>query len=44
MTKGNIAELTASAFVALLVVLLSVRTIGYKGDSAAAERVSVNPH
>ena len=35
VTKGNIAELAASAFVALLVVLLSVRTIGYKGEQCS---------
>jgi hypothetical protein len=31
VTGGNIAELAATAFVALLIVLLSVRTIGYIG-------------
>ena len=44
VTKGNIAELAATAFVALLIVLLPVRTIGYRGNGAVAERVSVNPH
>ena len=32
VTGGNIAELAATAFVALLIVLLSVRTIGYRGE------------
>src|SRR5947209_6311613 len=32
VTGGNIAELAATAFVAPLVVLLSVRTIGYRGE------------
>ncbi len=32
MTKGNILELAATAFARLLIVLLSVRTIGYKAE------------
>jgi hypothetical protein len=44
VTRGNIAELAATAFVALLIVLLSLRTIGSKGKQSAAERVSVNPN
>lgn len=32
VTRGNIAELAATAFVALLLVLLSIRTIGYRGE------------
>jgi hypothetical protein len=32
VTTGNIAELAATAFVALFIVLLSVRTIGYRGE------------
>ena len=44
VTKGNIAELAASAFVALLVVLLSVRAIGYKGEQCSGgESVSQPP-
>ncbi len=44
MTRGNIAELAASAFVALLAVLLSVRTIGYKGEQCSGgESVSQLP-
>jgi hypothetical protein len=30
--KGNVAELGATAWVALLIALLSDRTIGYKGE------------
>ena len=44
VTRGNITELAATAVVALLIDLLSVRTIRYNENSAAAERVSVNPH
>src|SRR5262249_55755862 len=41
---GNIAELAASVFVALLAVLLSVRTIGYKGEQCSGgESVSQSP-
>jgi hypothetical protein len=45
VTRGNIAELAATAIVALLIVLvlLSLRTIGYKGKQSAAVRESVNP-
>ena len=32
MTRGNIVELAATAIVALLVALLSVQTIGYRGE------------
>jgi hypothetical protein len=32
---GDVAQLTASAFVALLSVLLSIRTIGYKGEQCS---------
>jgi hypothetical protein len=32
VTKGNGAKLAATALVALLIVLLSVRTMGYKGE------------
>jgi len=44
VTGGNIAELAATTFVALLVVLLSVRTIGYKGEQdSGGESVSQSP-
>jgi hypothetical protein len=43
VTKGNITGLAATAFVARLIVLLPVRTIGYRENGAVAERVSVNP-
>jgi hypothetical protein len=35
VTKGNIAELAATASVALLIGLLSVRTIGYEGKQCS---------
>jgi hypothetical protein len=35
VTRGNIAELAATAFVALLIVLLSVRTIGYRSEQCS---------
>jgi len=44
VTGGNIAELAATAFVALLIVLLSVRTIGYRGERCGGgESVSQSP-
>jgi len=44
VTGGNIAELAATAFVALLIVLLSVRTIGYRGEQCGGgESVSQSP-
>jgi hypothetical protein len=43
VTGGNIAELAATAFVALLIVLLSGRRSDTEENSAVAERVSVNP-
>ena len=44
MTRGNIAELTATAFVPLLIVLLCVRTIGYGGEQCSGgEGVSQPP-
>jgi hypothetical protein len=44
VTGGNIAELAATAFVALLIVLLSVRTIGYIGKQCGGgESVSQPP-
>src|SRR5437667_6882404 len=44
VTGGNIAELAATAFVAPLVVLLSVRTIGYRGEQCGGgESVSQSP-
>ena len=44
VTIGNIVELAASGFVALLVVLLPVRTIGYKGEQCSGgESVSHPP-
>src|SRR3981189_3707547 len=44
VTGGNIAELAATAFVALLIVLLSVRTIGYRGEQCGGgERVRQSP-
>jgi hypothetical protein len=44
VTGGNIAELAATAFVALLIVLLSVRTIGYRGElCGGGEGVSQSP-
>ena len=44
VTGGNIAELAATAFVAPLVVLLSVRTIGYRGEQCCGgESVSQSP-
>ena len=44
VTGGNIAELAATAFVALLIVLLSVRTIGYRGEQCCGgESVSQSP-
>jgi hypothetical protein len=35
VTRGNIAELAATAFVALFIALLSVRTIGYRGEQCS---------
>jgi hypothetical protein len=44
VTGGNIAELAATAFVAPLIVLLSVRTIGYRGEQCGGgESVSQPP-
>jgi hypothetical protein len=44
VTGGNIAELAGTAFVALLIVLLSVRTIGYRGEQCGGgESVSQSP-
>jgi hypothetical protein len=44
VTRGNIAELATTAFVALLIVLLSVRTIGYTGEQrSGGESVSQLP-
>jgi hypothetical protein len=44
VTTGNIAELAATAFVALLIVLLSIRTIGYRGEQCCGgESVSQSP-
>jgi len=44
VTKGNISELAATVFVALLIVLLSVRTIGYRGEQGSGgEGVSQLP-
>ena len=44
VTRGNIAELAATAFVPLLIVLLSVRTIGYRGEQCSGgEGVSQSP-
>jgi hypothetical protein len=41
VTRGNITEPAATAFVALLTVLLSVRTIGYSGEQwSGGESVS----
>ena len=44
VTWGNIAEPAATAFVALLIALLSVRTIGYSGEQCSGgEGVSQSP-
>ncbi len=44
VTRGNIAELAAINFVALLIALLSVRTIGYTGEQRSdGEGVSQSP-
>ena len=44
VTGGNIAELAATAFVAPLVVLLSDRTIGFRGEQCGGgESVSQSP-
>ena len=44
VTGGNIAELAARAFVAFLIVLPSVRTIGYRGEQCGGgESVSQSP-
>ena len=44
VTGGNIAGLAATTFVALLIVLLSVRTIGYRGEQCGGgESVSQSP-
>ena len=44
VTRGNIAEIAATAFVALFIVLLSVRTIGYRGEQCSGgEGVSQSP-
>jgi hypothetical protein len=41
VTRGNVAKLAATAFVALLMGLLSVRVIGYKGEQfSGGESVS----
>jgi hypothetical protein len=44
VTKGNGAKLAATALVALLIVLVSVRTMGYKGEQCSGgESVSQSP-
>jgi hypothetical protein len=44
VTKGNIAKLAAMAVVALIIVLLSVRTMGYRGEQCnGGEGVSQSP-
>jgi hypothetical protein len=44
VTRGNIREPAATAFVALLIVLLSVRTIGHSGEQCSGgEGVSQSP-
>jgi hypothetical protein len=44
VTGGNIAELAATTFVTLLIVLLLVRTIGYRGEQCGGgESVSQPP-
>jgi hypothetical protein len=44
VTKGDISELAATTFVALLIALLSVGTIGYKGEQrSGGESVSQSP-
>ena len=44
MTMGNMAELVATVSVALLIVLLSARTIGYRGEQCnSGESVSQPP-
>jgi hypothetical protein len=44
VTKGNIAKLAATALVALIIVLLSVRTMGYRGEQCnGGEGVSQSP-
>jgi hypothetical protein len=44
VTKGNIAKQAATALVALLIVLLSVRTMGYRGEQCSGgEGVSQSP-
>jgi hypothetical protein len=44
VTTGDVAQQTATAFVAPSSVLLSIRTIDTRENSAAAERESVNSH
>ena len=45
VTRGNIAELAATAFVALLIVLLSVRNDRIQRRTVQRRREeSVNPH
>jgi hypothetical protein len=44
VTMGNMAELVATVSVALLIVLLSARTIGYRGQQCnGGESVSQSP-
>jgi hypothetical protein len=44
VTRGNIGKLVATAFARLLIVLLSVRTIGYTGEQrCGGESVSQSP-
>jgi hypothetical protein len=44
VTMGNMAELVATVSVALLIVLLSARTIGYRGEQCnGGESVSQSP-
>jgi hypothetical protein len=44
VTRGNIAELAATTFVALIIALLSVRTIEYTGEQrGSGEGVSQRP-
>jgi hypothetical protein len=44
VTRGNISELAATTFVALLIALLSVETIGYRGEQrSGGEGVSQSP-
>jgi hypothetical protein len=44
VTRGNIAELAATTFVALIIALLSVRTIEYTGEQRGSGEGGIRTH